>query len=54
MQTLGFDSADVALDYAGGSPAALGNYIADCYIRFGLQDGSNEANDYVNTCRMFR
>ena len=28
--------------------AALGNYIADCYIRFGLQDGSNEENNYAN------
>ena len=49
MQTLGFDVSDESMDYAGGSPAALGNYIADCYIRFGLQDGSNEANDYANT-----
>ena len=49
MQSLGFDGTDVSLDYAGGSAAALGNYIADCYIRFGLQDGSNEANDFANT-----
>lgn len=27
---------------------ALGNYIADCYIQFGLQDGANEVNDYAN------
>ena len=48
MQTLGFDTADVSVDYAGGSAAALGNYIADCYIQFGLQDGANEVNDYAN------
>ena len=48
MLGLGFDEANDSLDYAGGSAAALGNYIADCYIRFGLQDGSNEANDYAN------
>ena len=52
MLALGLDSNDVSLDYAGGSPAALGNYIADCYIRFGLQDGANEANDYANTAYM--
>jgi hypothetical protein len=49
MLALGFNMADVSMDYAGGSAAALGNYIADCYIRFGLQDGANEANDYANT-----
>ncbi len=48
MQTLGFDTADASADYAGGSAAALGNYIADCYIQFGFQDGANEVNDYVN------
>ena len=48
MQTLGFDTADVSVDYASGSPAALGNYIADCYIQFGFQDGANEVNDYIN------
>ena len=48
MQTLGYDFTNTSLDYAGGSAAALGNYIADCYIRFGLQDGANEINDYVN------
>lgn len=29
-------------DYMNGSPEALGNYIADCIIQFGLTDGSNE------------
>jgi hypothetical protein len=48
MQSLGLDVADTSVDYAGGSPAALGNYIASCYIAFGLQDGANEANDYAN------
>ena len=49
MGDLGFDIANTSVDYAGGSAAALGNYIADCYIQFGMQDGANEANDYVNT-----
>ena len=48
MQQLGFDTSDESIDYQGGSAAALGNYIADCYIQYGLQDGSNEANDYAN------
>ncbi|MBU3001899.1 vanadium-dependent haloperoxidase [Paraglaciecola arctica] len=49
MQNLGFNIDDESLDYSQGSAAALGNYIADCYIQFGLQDGSNEQNDYANT-----
>ena len=48
MQQLGFNTAQTSLAYEGGSPAALGNYIADCYISFGLQDGANETNDYAN------
>jgi hypothetical protein len=48
MQTLGFDIADESVAYAAGSPAAMGNYIASCYIGYGLQDGANEANNYVN------
>jgi hypothetical protein len=48
METLGFDPAETTVDYRGGSAAALGNYIASCYIAFGFQDGANEANDYAN------
>ncbi len=48
IQQLGYDSANTSIDYAQGSPAALGNYIADCYIRYGMQDGANEQNDYAN------
>lgn len=48
MQALGFDVVVSSIDYATGSAAALGNYIASCYIGFGLLDGSNEANQYVN------
>jgi hypothetical protein len=49
MRQLGFNTADSSLEYESGSPAALGNYIAKCFIDFGLQDGANEANDYANT-----
>lgn len=31
------------------TPAAIGNMIAELYIRFGLQDGSNEGNGYADT-----
>jgi len=48
MATLGFDTGISTTNYQSGSPAELGNYIADCYIQFGMQDGANEANDYVN------
>ena len=48
MQQFGYDTADTSVNYAGGSAAAMGNFIADCYIDFGMQDGANEANDYAN------
>ncbi len=48
MLQLGYDASDVSTNYSSGSPAALGNYIAQCIIAFGLQDGSNEANGYAN------
>lgn len=42
---INFESMDIENDGA----AALGNYVADCIINFGLQDGSNEAADYANS-----
>ena len=48
MMHLGYDTAMTALDYQGGAPAALGNYIASQIIEMGFQDGSNEQNDYEN------
>lgn len=48
MQLLGYDLAFVVPIYESGTPAALGNYIAQCYIEYGLQDYSNEQNAYVN------
>lgn len=47
MVELGYDIGDASTAYEQGSPAALGNYIAECYIAYGLQDGSNEANAYA-------
>jgi hypothetical protein len=48
MTALGYDTSFTSTDYSHGSPAALGNYIAQQLISFGFQDGSNEANDYSN------
>lgn len=48
MQDLGYDPSYTETDYTNGNPAALGNYLAEQLITFGLQDGSNEANDYAN------
>lgn len=50
MTTLGYDQNYTSTNYkASDNPAAaLGNHIAQCYIGFGLQDGSNEANNYAN------
>ncbi|MYD97410.1 MAG: hypothetical protein F4X98_08500, partial [Gammaproteobacteria bacterium] len=49
MSALGHDPRNDSTDYTGGSAAALGNHIGQCYLEFGLADGANEANDYVNT-----
>lgn len=49
MDSLNYDITYTSTNYLSGNPAALGNYIAQCYINFGLQDGSNEQNGYANT-----
>jgi hypothetical protein len=49
MQDLGYDPALTGDDYGSGSAAALGNYIASCYIAYGFADGSNEAHNYAYT-----
>ncbi|MEE2735411.1 MAG: hypothetical protein VX513_00605 [Pseudomonadota bacterium] len=43
-----YDIDNTSTDYSDGSAAALGNFIAECYINLGLVDGSNEANFYTN------
>ena len=48
MDSLGYDPDFNSTDYGGGEPAALGNYIAQQLIEFGLQDGSNEQLGYHN------
>jgi hypothetical protein len=48
MLTLGYNANLESLDYSTGEPYALGNYIASLMISYGLQDGSNEQEDYAN------
>ena len=48
FRNLGYDESYTSTDYQNGNPAALGNYLAQHIIDFGLQDGSNEQNDYTN------
>ncbi len=48
MAALGYDATITSTDYVADSAAALGNYIAQCLIDFGLQDGSNEQDFYEN------
>ena len=49
MGEFGYDINATSTDYTDGDPVALGNYIAQTLINFGLQDGANEQNDYANT-----
>lgn len=46
MRDLGHDPDFTSTD--GGSPAALGNRIAETIIEHGLEDGANELNGYAN------
>lgn len=45
---LGYDPNFTSTDYHTGNPAALGNYIAEKIIQYGLQDGSHEQVGYAN------
>ncbi|MFM7769237.1 MAG: DUF6851 domain-containing protein, partial [Bacteroidota bacterium] len=48
MNALGFSTAITSTDYSDGDPAKLGNYIAQQYIAYGNQDGSNQLLNYAN------
>jgi len=50
MVIQGLDTLVVSTDYLNDGPAALGNYIAEQIIAFGMQDGANETDDYGNLC----
>ncbi len=43
---LGLQTNLTSTDYSNGSAIALGNYIGECVINFGLQDGSREDDLY--------
>lgn len=49
MAKLGYDPNDGSTDFSAGSAAALGNYVAQCYVNYGMQDGSNEEGLHLNT-----
>ena len=48
MATLGYDADFTSTDYSTGDGRALGNHLAAEIIAFGLQDQSNEQNDFAN------
>lgn len=47
MYDLGYDTTFASIAYLDGNPAALGNYIAQSVIDYGLLDGSNEQGGYA-------
>tara|TARA_B110000908_G_scaffold170256_1_gene229266 strand:+ start:690 stop:3299 length:2610 start_codon:yes stop_codon:yes gene_type:complete len=46
FDSLGFNSRFHSADYSGGSPAALGNYIAAKLIEFGLSEPAGDEDGY--------
>lgn len=46
MNANNYDISITSTDYIQDGPAALGNYIAQEFIDFGLTDGSNETGNY--------
>lgn len=48
MADHGYDTSITTTDYTTGSGAAMGNYIAEVILEYGLQDGSNEQLGFRN------
>jgi len=48
MNELNYDINFTDVNYQNGNAAALGNFIAETIINYGLQDGSRELQDYNN------
>ncbi len=48
MDLLGYATNHTFSDYRGGDPAALGNFIAQSLIDYGMIDGANESGKYEN------
>ncbi|MFB6341180.1 FG-GAP-like repeat-containing protein [Saccharicrinis sp. FJH62] len=49
MKLFNYDMDYTSSNYSGGDPRALGNFIGQSIIVYGLSDGSNEINKYANT-----
>ena len=47
MVNLGYDTSYNSTNYQTGTPADLGNYVAQQVIQMGYNDGSNEAGNYA-------
>jgi hypothetical protein len=47
MLKMGYNYSNKSTDYSSGSPAALGNYIAEAVLKMASMDGANEANNYA-------
>ncbi|MBM71558.1 MAG: hypothetical protein CL847_02085 [Crocinitomicaceae bacterium] len=50
MMEMELDTLVESTDYINDGPSALGNYLAEQMIEYGMQDGSNEIDDYANIC----
>ncbi len=48
MFTLGYDTSVRTINYATGTPADLGNFVAKEVLAMGLMDGAREAFNYQN------
>ena len=48
MADFGYDISFTSIDYSQGDYRALGNYMAEQMIAFGMTDQSNEIDDYEN------
>ena len=46
FESLGFDERFRSVDYKSGSPAALGNYIAEQILEFGFQEPAGDLDNY--------
>ena len=50
MMEMELDTLVESTDYITDGPAALGNYLAEQIIAYGMQDGANEIDDYASLC----
>jgi len=48
LTSFGYSTSFLSQNYSNGSPAALGNYVANQIIQYGFTDGSNQQGNYAN------